>query len=43
MQCFGAPKIKIVDNTTLMRFEFQGKTPTEAQKKSQAFYNTLAL
>ena len=40
---FGAPKIKIVDNTTLMRFEFQGKTPVEAQKKSQAFYNTLTL
>lgn len=38
---FGAPKIKIVDNTTLMRFEFQGKTPAEAQKKSQAFYNVL--
>jgi uncharacterized protein involved in exopolysaccharide biosynthesis len=40
---FGAPRIKIVDNTTLMRFEFQGTTPAEAHKKSQSFYDTLML
>lgn len=38
---FGTPRIKIVDNTTLMRFEMVGDTPEEAQKKSQALYDAL--
>ena len=38
---FGAPRIKIVDNTTLMRFEMKGKTPKEAQGKTRALYEAL--
>jgi uncharacterized protein involved in exopolysaccharide biosynthesis len=38
---FGAPRIKIVDNTTLMRFEMRGKTPKEAQRKTIALYEAL--
>jgi DNA-binding NarL/FixJ family response regulator/uncharacterized protein involved in exopolysaccharide biosynthesis len=33
---FGKPTIKIVDNTTLMRFQIQGDTPEQAQKKALA-------
>ncbi|GAB1543035.1 hypothetical protein NUACC21_57090 [Scytonema sp. NUACC21] len=38
---FGKPKIKIVDNTTLMQFSLKGSSPEEAQKKSQALYQAL--
>jgi len=38
---FGQPRIKIVNNTTLMNFELSGRTPEEAQKKSLAFYKAF--
>ncbi|MEW5860945.1 MAG: hypothetical protein AB1861_26830 [Cyanobacteriota bacterium] len=33
---FGSPRIKLVQNTTLMMFEFKGDTPEEAHKKNLA-------
>jgi uncharacterized protein involved in exopolysaccharide biosynthesis len=38
---FGKPRIKILNNTTLMEFELQGATPQEAQQKSKALYNAV--
>jgi uncharacterized protein involved in exopolysaccharide biosynthesis len=38
---FGQPRIKIVNNTTLITFELSGRTPEEAQKKSFAFYKAF--
>jgi uncharacterized protein involved in exopolysaccharide biosynthesis len=38
---FGKPRIKIVDNTTLISFQITGKSPGEAQKKSFAFYKSF--
>ena len=35
------PEIKIVDNTTLMRFSTEGKTPLEAYKKALALQDAL--
>ncbi|BAU66439.1 hypothetical protein STA3757_38440 [Stanieria sp. NIES-3757] len=35
-QKFGKPKVKIIDNTTLMELAVEGKTPQEAQKKALA-------
>lgn len=38
---FGKPKLKIIANSSLMDFEFQGKTPEEARTKSWIFYRSL--
>lgn len=38
---FGQPRIKIVNNTTLMSFELNGSTPEETQKKSFAFHKAF--
>lgn len=38
---FGKPRIKIVDNTSLMKFEFKGSNPEIAQAKSTALQNTF--
>ncbi len=38
---FGQPRIKIVNNTTLMSFELNGSSPEETQKKSFAFHKAL--
>ena len=38
---FGKPRIKIVDNTSLMSFEFQGSNPQTARRKSIALQNTF--
>lgn len=38
---FGKPRIKIINNTTLMSFQTTGKNPEEAQKKSLVFYNAF--
>lgn len=38
---FGNPKIKIIDNTTLMKFEIKGNTPKQAQEKALAIQHTL--
>jgi uncharacterized protein involved in exopolysaccharide biosynthesis len=37
---FSKPKIKLIDNTTLMQFELTGATPEEARSKSIALYRT---
>ncbi len=38
---FGKPRIKIVDNTSLMSFEFKGPNPQTARRKSIALQNTF--
>lgn len=38
---FGEPRIKIIDNTTLMQFSVTGDTPSEAQEKALAFQQAL--
>lgn len=38
---FGKPRIKIVDNTTIMEVQFKGASSDEARNKSLAFYNAL--
>lgn len=38
---FGKPRIKIVDNSTIMKVEFKGASPDEARNKSLAFYKAL--
>ncbi len=38
---FGTPRIKIVDNTSLMKFEFKGSTPEKAQNKSIALQDVF--
>jgi DNA-binding NarL/FixJ family response regulator/uncharacterized protein involved in exopolysaccharide biosynthesis len=38
---FGKPLIKIVDNTTLMKFQITGDTPQEAYKKALAMQQTF--
>lgn len=43
LEKFGNPRIKIVDNTTLMQFEMKGSNPEEAQKKSLALYRALEI
>jgi DNA-binding NarL/FixJ family response regulator/uncharacterized protein involved in exopolysaccharide biosynthesis len=40
-QEFGKPKIKIIDNTTLMELAIQGKTSEEAQKKALALQDVF--
>ncbi|KEF43362.1 MAG: hypothetical protein ER33_01055 [Cyanobium sp. CACIAM 14] len=35
---YGKPRIKLIDNTTLMQFEVSGRSPKEAQQKSIALY-----
>ena len=38
---FGMPRLKVVQNTTIMRFDFNGESPNEAQNKSLAFYQAF--
>lgn len=38
---FGEPRIKLLDNTTLMLFEMGGGSPKEARQKSYALYNAM--
>ncbi|MBE8991534.1 GumC family protein [Nostoc sp. LEGE 12450] len=38
---FGSPRLKVLDNTTLMTVEFMGTSPEEAQQKSLAFYQAF--
>ncbi len=37
---FGKPKIKLIDNTTIMQLEMTGRSPEEARKKSMALYRS---
>ncbi|MBY6032308.1 hypothetical protein KUV59_03950 [Marinobacter daepoensis] len=41
LQEFGLPKIKLVDQTSLMHFRMSGETADEAQQKSYALYRAL--
>ncbi len=38
---FGSPRIKVLDNTSIMTVEFKGASPQEARNKSLAFYKAL--
>jgi uncharacterized protein involved in exopolysaccharide biosynthesis len=38
---FGEPKVKLLDNTSIMQFQVKGTTPKEAQQKSKALYQAL--
>jgi uncharacterized protein involved in exopolysaccharide biosynthesis len=38
---FGKPRIKLLNNTTIMQFEVTGKSPKEAQNKSLALYQAI--
>lgn len=38
---FGKPRIKIIDNTTLMKFEIKGDNPQQSQKKALALLNAF--
>ncbi|NJM18974.1 MAG: hypothetical protein HC836_03560 [Richelia sp. RM2_1_2] len=40
---FGNPRIKTVDNTSLMKFEFQGSTPQQAKNKLVALQNAFEV
>lgn len=37
-QEFGKPRIRLIDNTTMMQFEVTGRSPVDAQRKSLALY-----
>ncbi|AFY27562.1 hypothetical protein [Cyanobium gracile] len=37
---FGKPKIKLIDNTTMMQFEVSGRSAKEAMNKSMALYQS---
>jgi len=38
---FGKPRLKVLDNTTIMTVQFKGASPEEARNKSLAFYKAL--
>jgi uncharacterized protein involved in exopolysaccharide biosynthesis len=38
---FGKPRVKLVDNTTIMTAEITGSSPEQAQQKSKALYEAL--
>ncbi|HEY9844932.1 MAG TPA: hypothetical protein V6D03_01925, partial [Candidatus Caenarcaniphilales bacterium] len=37
----GQPRVKLIDNTTIMEFEVKGSTPVETQQKSLALYQAF--
>ncbi|NJL43461.1 MAG: hypothetical protein HC935_09530 [Pseudanabaena sp. SU_2_4] len=37
----GKPKVKLIDNTSIVQFEVSGSSPTEAQMRSHAIVNAL--
>jgi uncharacterized protein involved in exopolysaccharide biosynthesis len=39
---YDRPKVKLVDNTTLIQMEFSGRTPEEAQQKALVLYKVLS-
>jgi uncharacterized protein involved in exopolysaccharide biosynthesis len=41
LEDFGSPRIKLVQNTTLITFEFKGDTPEEGRKKNLAIYQAF--
>lgn len=40
-QQFGEPRVKLLDNTSLIEIKIKGRTPQEAQNKSLAFYKVF--
>jgi len=38
---FGTPRIKLLNNTTIMEFSVTGKSPKEAQRKAKALYEAM--
>lgn len=38
---FGKPRVKLLDNTTIMTFQVTGATPEQAQQKSKIMYQAL--
>lgn len=38
LDTFGKPRIRLIDNTTVMQFEVTGRSPQEARRKSLALY-----
>jgi uncharacterized protein involved in exopolysaccharide biosynthesis len=38
---FGKPRIKLIDNTTMMTFEITGRSPEEARKKCDAVHKAI--
>lgn len=38
---FGKPRLKLLDNSTIMTFQVTGGTPEQAQQKSKAMYQAL--
>jgi uncharacterized protein involved in exopolysaccharide biosynthesis len=40
---FGKPRVKLLDNTTVMQFDIKGDSPQEAHKKALAFHNALQI
>ncbi len=43
VQEFAGPRVKILDNTTLIQLEMTGRSPQEAQKRAQVLQDTLDL
>ena len=41
VQKFGAPRVRVVDSSTLMTFEVKGSTPQESKNKSIALYQAF--
>jgi uncharacterized protein involved in exopolysaccharide biosynthesis len=41
IEAFGVPKIKLIDETTVMQMTFNGKTPEETQGKANVLYEVL--
>jgi uncharacterized protein involved in exopolysaccharide biosynthesis len=40
---FGEPRVKLVDNTTIMKLQVAGQTPMQAREKARALHQALLL
>ncbi len=40
---FGEPRVKLVDNTTIMKLQIAGETPAQARNKARALHQALLL
>jgi uncharacterized protein involved in exopolysaccharide biosynthesis len=41
VKAFGEPRVKLLDNTSIIEFQLKGTSPKEAQQKSQILYQAL--
>ncbi|BAU13977.1 hypothetical protein LEP3755_45210 [Leptolyngbya sp. NIES-3755] len=41
IEAFGKPRVKLLDNTTIMTFQVTGSTPEQAQQKSKQMYQAM--